>query len=76
VILATHLHLLPRLRISGPILLLPYMPSQNRHVKCEVASGHSSTAGVEVLLHSLLTLAVGAGEEDIIQVLHEMLAVS
>jgi hypothetical protein len=66
--LATHLHLLPRLRISGYIPLLPYMPSQNRHVRCEVAFGHSFTAGVEVLLHSLLILAVGAGKEEKIQV--------
>jgi hypothetical protein len=62
--------------MSGPLILnlLPYMPSKNRHVKCEVTCGHSSTAGVEVLLHSLLTLTAGASEE-ITQVLHEMLAV-
>jgi hypothetical protein len=66
--LATHLHLLPRLRMSGAIPLPPYMPSQNRHVRCDVASGHSSTAGLVVLPHSILTLAVDAGEEEIIQV--------
>jgi len=60
--LAAHLHLLPRLRMGGAIPLLPYMPCHNRHVRCDVASGHSSTAGLEVLLQSLLILAVGAGE--------------
>jgi len=44
------------------------MPSQNRHVRCDVASSHSSTAGLEVLPHSFLILAVDAGEEEIIQV--------
>jgi len=52
--------------MTGAIPLLPYMPSHNRHVTCDVASGPSSTTGLEVQLHSLLILAVGAGEEEII----------
>jgi len=36
--------------MSRAIPLLPYMPSQNRRVRCEVASGHSSTAELELEL--------------------------
>ena len=75
--------LVPRLRMSAALPVLPYTPSwenfnfisHNRHVwltnskvKYEVASVHSSTAGAQASIHSFLTLALGAGEKKIIQV--------